>query len=215
MSTKKTKKRSTPRKRTSAVARPRSTRRRSSPRRKKALSSGGSTQKKLTIMKTISNMGGGIVGGGVYVAPKFLWKFPLWGKILYGVGAASMANVFKSPNVGSGIMGATMLDVAQSLASVGLKDEGLEDVEYVDPSTLSETGFEDEAGNKIVMDDDGVVYALNGNGEYQAIGNRNDLPMDDDDDEGMGEDLQTVSMLPLQDIYALSGGNNYSLGAGY
>jgi len=172
------------------------------------LSSGGGTSK-VTWGKALNTTIGGAAGGGIYIAPQFMFKLPWWGKALYAVGTSVVAAKMKYPSVGAGIAGAYVQDMAKTMLSTALKD--LDDTDYVDASTLSDSGYLDEDGNAVMMDDDGNMYALSDNGSYALAGNMQELEQ--------GSNIQDVSMIPLQDpysspyslqdAYALSDPNSY------
>lgn len=187
---------------TRAPQRARSTTRRrrtTSRRKKKALSSGGGGGARMTWGKALSVTGGGAVGGALYTAPQFFLKLPLWGKGLYALGASVTAAKFKAPSVGAGMAGAFVQDLAKTLFSTSLKD--LDNANYVDASTLSDSGYLDEDGNQVLCDNSGNMFALADDGEYVPVGNMADM------------DIQTTSMLPLQDAYSLQ--DPYSLQDAY
>jgi len=140
----------------------------------------------------------GATGGAVYTVPKFFFQIPWWGKLLYGVPLSVGLSMSGRPNMGAGAAGALVGDMAQ--LAFGLSDGDMQNAQWVDPDTLSDTGLEDEYGNAVSVDDDGVLYALNDEGEYEAIGDAFSL--------NEGSNLQSVSMLPLSDIYALNDGSN-------
>lgn len=181
-------------------------------RRKSHLGAGAPTSnKKVTLMGAMMNSGAGALGGAIYTVPKFVFKMPIWAKGLWAVGASVGLGMMKFKSAGAGISGAFASDLANSLFATSLKDDNLNDTQYVDPATLSDTGFEDaDSGNAIMSDSSGNVYALNDSGEYQQIGTMQDLQ-----DDSMSEDsnLQSVSMVPLQDPYSLNdnGGGAYLL----
>lgn len=197
------KKRTTKKRRTTrAPQRARSTtrRRRTTSRgKKKALSSGGARTGPMTWGKAFGVAGGGAVGGALYTAPQFFLKLPLWGKGLYALGASVAAAKFKAPSVGAGMAGAFVQDLAKTLFSTSLKD--LDNANYVDASTLSDSGYLDEDGNQVLCDNSGNMFALADDGEYVPVGNMADM------------DIQTTSMLPLQDAYSLQ--DPYSLQDAY
>lgn len=198
---------------TRSVAKPRARRRTTvKKRRPRGLSDGLSG--KPTLMKSAKTAGGGALGGAIYSAPQFIVKLPTWGKVAYGVATAIGAGMMKAPSVSAGIAGATSFDLIRTLASPMLKDD-LEDAEYVDPSTLSDSGLEDENGNAVAIDDNGNVFALNDGGDYVMIGRKEDLQ----DAFDLQDDMQSVSMVPLSDPYSLQdnmgAGNAYSLASGY
>ncbi len=174
------------------------------PTKKRALSSGGGGTKKPTIMKAAGTALGGAAGGGLYLAPQFLIKMPLWAKALYGFGGAVAAAKFGFPSVGAGMAGGMAVDAGKQFLSTALKD-----ADYVDADTLSDTGYRDQNGNAVVMDDNGDVFALNDDGEYQFIGEADDLLEDDT------TDMQSVSMIPLQDENPYNLNDAYMLASGY
>jgi len=172
--------------------------RRSKPR---SLSSGGGGGGKMTIMKAGKNSFAGALGGGVYTAPFFVVKMPLLGKLAWGVAGSIAATMLtKNAAVGAGMAGAMAHDIAKSKIPTLNDDYDLQDTEYVDADTLSDTGYMDDEGNALVMDDDGVVYALNDDGDYEAMSDIYSLQE--------GTDMQSVSMIPMQD-------NAYALAMGY
>jgi hypothetical protein len=199
------------RKVTKAVA----VRRRASPtkRRKKRTLSAGAPRGRMNFMQAGKETLGGAVGGAIFTAPAFFIGLPLWGKLAWGLGASVVANLAKYDHVGAGISGAMVNDIARSNFGAMLNDGELEDAEYVDPSTLSDTGFMDEGNNSIVKDTDGTIFALNDDGSYQAIGTTRDLPSQGISDSGTN--MTGVSMLPLMDAYSLSSSSPFSLNAGY
>ena len=173
-------------------------------RRKKVLSAGGGINLMLAGKQTL----GGAVGGAIFTAPSLFMALPLWGKIVYGLGASMVANVMKFDHVGAGVSGAMINDIARTQFPTMLMDDGdLQDAQFVDANTLSDTGFIDDNGQAVVMDDDGLIYALNEGGDYQAIGTSEDLKE--------GTDMNAVTMTPLMDVYALSSTNPYNLASGY
>jgi len=197
------KKKTTKKRRTTrAPQRARSTTRRkrtTTRRKKKALSSGGGGNSRVTWAKALSVSGGGAVGGALYTAPQFFVKLPWWGKGLYAIAASVTAAKFKAPSIGAGMSGAFVQDMAKTLFSTSLKD--LDNANYVDASTLSDSGYLDEDGNQVLCDNDGTMFALADDGEYVPVGNMADM------------DIQTTSMLPLQDAYSLQ--DPYSLQDAY
>lgn len=203
-----TKKRKRRRRHTTALSAPsrRRTHRRRTTRRR-GLSAPGSSSKKMDIVGSGFNTIKGALGGGLYLAPQAAFKIPTWGKLLYGLVGGATLHLMKAPNVGSGFAGAMTYDVGKSMLGTVLKDGEFTDVEYVDPSTLSDTGLQDENGNAVVMDDDGIVYALQDDGVYEAIGTQEDL----EDAYSLQDNMQSVSMTPLSDPYSLSNQGNYLL----
>jgi len=146
------------------------------------------------LMGNVKNNLGGAIGGALFTAPSFFIKLPLWGKLVYGIGGAMVLGMMKYDHIGAGVSGAMVNDLARSTFPTMLNDN-LEDAEYVDPATLSDTGLEDSNGNAVVVDDEGTVYSLNEAGEYQAIGDSSDL-------EAMQE--TTLPSFPISDVYALN-----------
>jgi hypothetical protein len=178
----------------SATARKSGTRRR---RRKRGLSAALSMSNIITHAKHNS---AGAVGGGLFTATRMV-SMPMWIRVLVGYGGSMALSMMNAPFVGAGLAGATTSHLAERLLPIGMLNDGeeLEDTEYVDPSTLSDTGMCDDNGNDILMDNDGIAYALNDSGELEAIGE--------------GSDIQGVSMIPLSDPYALN--DAYQLSSAY
>ena len=197
------------RRRSTASTRPAVRRRRRSPmsaapkrRRRRLGDSGGSMTKRLT--NGLKTTGGGALGGALYTAPQFAFAMPWWGKLLYGGAVAIAAGAAGAPSVGAGSAGAAVFDLAKNKFALALKDD-MQDAEYVDSDTLSDTGFCDENGNEVVMDDDGVAYQLNDDGDYQAIGMADDLFALNDGYRG--DDMNQLSMVPVADAYSLNDRN--------
>lgn len=178
------KRRTTTTTRSTLSSKPRVRRRR---RRKGLLSSNG------TMTVTAKHTGAGAVGGGLFLATR-MFNMPLWVRGLIGYGGSVALAMMNSPFVGAGMAGATTYFLGQTLLPSTLLKDDLEETDYVDSDTLEDTGYIDEYGNSIVMDDDQVMYALNDDDELEAIGDAYDLA-----------DMQNVSMIPLQDDpYALA-----------
>lgn len=154
-------------------------------RKKKGLMDGNSG-----IWMSLKKNGAGALGGGLLLLTRF-FAMPLWARTGIGYAGGIGISMAGAPFVGAGLSGATTFNLGQNLFGNFLNDD-LEDTEYVDPDTLSDTGMVDDNGDPIVMDDDNVMYALNDGGELQAIGDANNL--------------QNVSMVPLQDAYSLNAG---------
>jgi len=186
MSKRKTTRRRRRRKATTLSASP-IRRRRRSPRR--MLSASPRRSRGIGIINSIKDSFNGGMGGAIYTAPALFMKMPLWGKIVWGIGGSMALNMLKYPNMANGHSGAFVHDLFLRYVPT-LNDDLLEN-EYVNPYALSDTGFVDDNGNAVVMDDDGVMYIEDGE-ELQAIGDAYDLQ----------DDMQTVSMLPLQDPYS-------------
>jgi hypothetical protein len=159
----------------------------------------------MTPMKAVKNMGGGAVGGMMYTAPQFMFKMPWYAKLGWTLVGAVGMNYAKCPNVASGQVGAFTFDMIKTLAGSMLKDD-MDDAEYVDADTLSDSAFVDQKGNAILQDDQGNLYALNDAGELECMGDA--FSLQDYDDS-----MQSVSMLPLSnnDPYALAGNNPFQL----
>jgi hypothetical protein len=189
-------------KRTTTRRRKRSTspaKRRTNRRKKKSLND------KFTLMGSVKNNLAGAAGGGIYTGISMgasMMKAPQWIRILMGIGGAFGAAALNAPNVGAGIMGAVTHDGLTLLAAKVLLND-MEDTEFVDADTLQETDMMDENGNTMMEDDDGVLYALNDDGDYEAVGDAYALQE--------AADLNSVSMLPLMDAYALQDGYMYAL----
>jgi hypothetical protein len=152
------------------------------------------------VIPAIKTNAAGALGG---VSVLLIEKLPTnkWIKLGLAVAASIGATMWNKPNIGSGIAGATAYSAAKEIFPSFLSDN-LEDTQYVDPSTLSDSGFVDENGNAVVQDGDGVMYALNDSGELVAVG----------DAYALSEGMTDVSMVPLQDAYALN--DPYALSAG-
>jgi len=152
---------------TTAMSSRGTTRRRTTRRRKKGfLHDTGKTL--MTIGKgTLS----GAAGGAAYGAVTAHFKPSVMVKTLGGVAIAMGFAYFGMPFMGAGLAGATGSDAAkEAMTKFGLAD-GMTDVEYVDADSLSDSGYDDENGNAIVMDDDGIMYRLADDGDgYEAIG---------------------------------------------
>jgi hypothetical protein len=145
-------------------------------------------------MGSVIRTGAGALGGGLLLLTR-MFTMPAWARYSIGFGGSVGLNYFRMPSVAAGLAGATMYSLGENTFGTMLHDDGMEDAEYVDPNTLSDTGYTDNSGNPIVQDPDQVMYALSDDGTLTAVGD--------------GQGLPGVSMLPLQDAYALS--NNYAL----
>lgn len=157
-------------------------------RRKKGLL-GASMNEVITHAK---GNGLGAVGGALYAIPTTFMKPSLLGRAAIGIGGAFILSFFGSPFMGAGMSGACGHDLTvQLLSKTGLHDGELEDVEYVDPSTLQDSGYMDEDGNTLPMDEDGIIYSLNDAGEYEAVGDAYSLQ-----DAYDLQDVANVQMLP-------------------
>jgi hypothetical protein len=179
----------------SAISRPRSLS--AAPRRRRRkrgfLSSGGSG-----LMASVKHNAMGALGGAAFTATRLI-AMPLWMRLLLGAGGSMGLSMAGAPFIAAGLMGATTYHAGQTLLpSALLNDDGedLEDADYVDADTLEDSGYTDEEGNQIVMDEDGIMYALNDNGDLEAIGDAYAL--------NENSNMQSVSMVPLQDPYALA-----------
>ncbi len=196
MATKKRRKRRTTK--TTAVRRrlsaaPKSRRR----RRRKGLADGVT---KSGLVKSGKSALAGSAGGALFLGTRLV-KLPLWARTSLGYAAAIALGMFNAPSVGAGMAGATTYHLGQALLPATMLNDGeMEDTDWVDADTLQDTGQVDENGNNIVMDEDGVAYALNDDNELEAIEE--------------GSNMQGVSMLPLQDNpYSLA--NPYALSENY
>lgn len=181
---KRRKKRRVTRKRSTALSAPK---RRTRRRRK------GFLHDKGAIMSSVKANGAGAVGGVLFAG---IEKLPLkpWLKFAAGFGGAILVSSFaNSPNVAAGLSGATAYSAAKTFFPSFLGDN-LEDVSYVDPNTLSDSGYVDGQGNAIVQDTEGVMYALNDGGDLEAIG----------DAYSLQDGMQSVAMLPLSNDFALN-----------
>jgi hypothetical protein len=158
--------------------------RRTKSRRKKGLSASGTE-----IMTAAKANGSGFLGGAGYTLPMVFMKPNTLTRGIIGVAGAMILSFMNMPFVAAGVSGALGADMTKAaLSSSGLADDyDLQDVDYVDEDTLSDSGYVDENGNAVVMDDDGIMYALNDGGDYEAIG----------DAYSLQEDAQDVMMLPL------------------
>lgn len=169
-------------------------------RRRGMLSSSGS------LMTSAKGAGAGAIGGAAFVATRLI-PMPLYVRTAVGyVGALGAAMFLKMPFVGAGLAGATTANLLQNLLpATMLHDDDLQETNYVDPNTLSDTGMDDENGDPIVMDENGNAFAL------AEDGTMNDVDM------GEGNNMQNVSMVPLFDNnpYALAEQNPYALASGY
>jgi hypothetical protein len=185
------------RRRSRSVTRPASAPKRRRKRRGLLSASGGTG-----FMMSIKKNGVGALGGLVPVATNFIpvGKIP---KIAINYLLSIPASMYVSPFVGAGIAGAATYQLATTLfPAVALNDGEMEDTEFVDPNTLSDTGMCDEGGNPIVSDEVGDAYALQDDGELVPMGNAYALQE--------GTDMRSVSMLPLQDNpYALQSAYGY------
>jgi hypothetical protein len=186
----------------SSVRRSLSAARKSTPRRRKRRS-GFLSGSKGMIVNSLKHNGAGALGGAAY-ALTYAVRMPKMLRYAIGFGGAITAGALGAPFIGAGMAGATAFGAAKDLlSSVGvpmLADEGMEDAEYVDADTLSDTGYMDDNGNMILSDANGNVYALNDNGELEEMG----------DAYSLNDGMQTVSMVPLSDDpYALSMASGY------
>jgi hypothetical protein len=165
-------------------------------RRKKRgmLSSNGS------LMQSAKHNGAGAIGGGLFLGTRLV-AMPLWGRTVLGYAAAVALGMFNAPFVGAGMAGATTYHLGQSLLPATMLNDDLQDTEFVDPNTLSDTGQVDENGDMIVLDEAGNAYALNDAGELCELEE--------------GTNMESVSMLPLQDPYALNDSNPFALASNW
>lgn len=174
-------------------------------RRRRRLGDSGTT----SLWGSVKNGFKGAAGGAIHEVPRFFTKLDTVPQIGFDiVGTVLLATLAKQPAASAGFAGAATSRWMDRMFKKSMNDD-LQDFEYVDPNTLSDSGFDDEFGDAVVMDDDGNLFALSDDGEtYEMIGH-----MDDMDDDGMnddfGDDLEDVSMIPLQ------GGNPYALSNEY
>jgi len=182
------KKRRTKRRRSLSAAGPRAIVRRFSRRRRKKGFLGDSGR----IMPAIKTNFSGAIGGALMVGVDML-PFKKWIKLSIGAAGSIAASVFNAPHIGSGMAGALAYSSVRTMFPTLLSDD-LEDAQYVDPATLSDSGYIDDNGNAIVQDNSGVMYQLQDNGDLNAIG----------DAYSLNDSMQSVSMLPLSDPYSLN-----------
>jgi hypothetical protein len=158
------------------------------------------------IMHSIKQNGAGALGGVLLLPIEMLpLKTPIL-KIIAGFAGSIIASSFlNSPNVGAGLAGATAYNASKVLFPTFLHD--MNPVNYVDPSTLCDSGYTDDKGNAIVQDNDGVLYQLNDSGDLVAVGDAYQL----NDAHGLSDiyslndsGMRSVSMIPLQDPYSLN-----------
>lgn len=177
------------------------------PRRRRRRSMGDSGKSKKNLKGSMMNTLGGVGGGILYNSHRFLFTTGPIVKGVIGLGGGMALSYFGAPALGAGAAGAMTTDVMNSLFGGSLKD----DIEYVDPSTLSDSGLMDDEGNAVAVDDSGNLYALNDEGNYEFIGDAYSL--------AENSDMQNVSMLPLYDgadPYASGmGSNQYALASGW
>jgi hypothetical protein len=156
------------------------------------------------LMHKVKQSSAGALGGVAYTAIEML-PFKPWMKIASGfIGSILASSFLNSPNVGAGLAGATAYNASKVLFPSLLHD--MENVHYVDPNTLCDSGYVDSQGNAIVQDHDGVMYQLNDHGDLVAVGDAYQL----NDAHGLSspyqlnDDYRSVSMVPLSDPYALN-----------
>lgn len=194
--------------RINSMSKPRRKRRRSTGRR--ALSAPRKATPKRRRRRGLSDSHSGIMAaakkngaaglGGLLVLGTRLVAMPTWARAAVGFGGSVIvSSMLNFPAIGAGMAGAATYQLGEQLFGSMLHDDmsDLEDVSWVDPNTLSDSGMEDENGNAILCDGDGIMYQLQDNGDLVAIGDMEDL------EDGMNDSIPSVSMLPLQD-YSLS-----------
>lgn len=171
-------------------------------RRRRRLGAGGST----TMMGAVQVGIKGGAGGAIHEIPRFFTKLDFWPQIGYDLaGTIVLAKYAKQKEAAAGFAGAAVSRHMDRMFHKQMNDN-LEDYEWVDEDLLQDSGFDDEFGDAIVSDDDGNMFALADDGEsYEHIGHMDDMDLDD---ESMGDELENVSMIPLQ-------GNPYALNHGY
>jgi hypothetical protein len=156
------------------------------------------------LMAMVKHNSMGALGGALFLATRLV-SMNKWVRTAVGFGGAVGLSYFKAPFVGAGMAGATAYQLGESLLPAGLLHDDLEDAEYVDANTLSDSGMDDENGYPIMVSENGSAYALNDNNELEPL----------DDDYSLQDGMQSVSMVPLQDAYSLSSPNGYALASGY
>src|ERR1700761_8383042 len=176
-------------------------------RRRRRLNDGGTGN-----IKGMVTMGlKAAAGGAIHEAPRFL-KEPL-SDMMQGAwdvgGAYAIAKIGKSPTAAAGFVGAAASRWMDKLFHKSMHDGyDLSAYEYVDPDTLSDSGFDDDFGDPVMMDDDGNMYALNEMGDgYDLAGHIDDYD-DGMHDNGMDDDMEDLALINLQD-------SPYELQAGY
>lgn len=174
-----------------------------SPKRRRRKSGLLSSSTAKNIGMTIKHNGAGAIGGVIASATRLVKLNPFMRAGIVFAGAIG-ASMLKAPFIGAGMSGVAGYMVAEQLIPIGMLADDMEDAEFVNADVLSDTGETDTNGNPIVMDDNGNAYALNEAGELERL---------NDSEFNLSDDLQNVSMLPLQDAYALS--NPYNLSSSY
>ncbi len=164
-------------------------------------------------MEIAKKTGAGTLGGAAYgVGSHFMRNANPWVRSGAGVALAIVTGMVGMPFAAAGVAGAASGELVKSLmGSMLLHDGEMADVRYVDPGTLSDSGMQDDMGEPILMDGEGMCYQKDGERSYQAIGDRFSLQE--------GSNMQSVSMLPLTEgmeasPYALSA-NPYNLASAY
>lgn len=171
-------------------------------RRKKGLFDASGSGMKTNALHAVAGLAGGSAYGvGVHLAKSHVKN--QWVKAGAGVALAMGLGMAGMPFVAAGAAGAAGSDLIQSIMQHGLNDGEMNDVEYVHPDTLSDSGMMNEMGEAIVMDDEGMCYSPDEDGTYHAIGDVYSLQD--------ATDIQGVSMVPLQ----AQGRNPYNLASNY
>jgi hypothetical protein len=204
MSTPKKKKRKSPARRRTALAK--SSR---SPirRRKRKTLLGASTSE---LKANAVNNGIAFAGGAAYgIGIDMIKVQNPWAKAGIGAGAALGFGFLGMRNVSAGVAGAAGSDLGRAMFSkIGLND-GMENVEYVDPHTLSDSGLEDEHGNAIIKDRRGICYQQGSDGALHEMGDIYSLSA------SAGQDMHNNALINLDDDdYSLSS-NPYNLASGW
>jgi hypothetical protein len=167
-------------------------------RKKRGLLSSGGTGIIMSVKKNALGAAGGLVPIATNLLP--IGKIP---KIGINYALSILASMFFNPFLGAGIAGATTVQLAGTVfPAFALNDGEMEDTEFVDANTLSDTGMCDEGGNPIVQDEMGDSYALQDDGELVPVADAYALQE--------GTDMKSVSMYNLQDSpYALQSAYGY------
>ncbi len=159
------------------------------PRRRRKRSLGDSAKK--GIMTGFKNASGGALGGALFTGTRLV-EMPFWIRAIVGYGGAvgiAMVSA-KAANVSAGMAGATTYYLLDKFVPGGLLHDDMQDADYVDADSLSDSGYMDESGNAILCDGEGILYQLNDSNELEAIGDIYSLNDDYD----------------LQDAYQLAAG---------
>lgn len=159
--------------------------------------------KQMGFRGTMAFLAGAAYGGGTSY---FKIGNP-WAKAGIGVVGFMGLTHLKMRDLGAGLLGAMGADVVKPLLSKMLNDGDMHDIQYVDPATLSDSGMCDNHGNPIIVDKQGICYSQDHEGTLHEMGDVYSL-------SDPTSNMQSVSMLPLQEEYNLSA-NPYNLASGY